>query len=103
MTGSILLGWRGNVDTNPSNLLKLDPTQTFEEEVRDFGDPAAYSGARPFDGEAAKTRIDTISRALAICWTVFLAYIILAQGFESGWEINYQIGKDKWASFYLVR
>jgi hypothetical protein len=91
------------VDIKPSNLLKLDPSPSFEEEVRDFGNPDAYSGAKPFDGEAAKTRIDSIARRLAIVWTAFLAYIILAEGLKDGWEVSYQNGAGEWSSFYLIR
>lgn len=90
------------MDSPPPPLLKLDPTPTFEEEVRDFPDLAAYSGSKPFDGEAAKTRIDTIARWLAIVWSVFLSYIILAQGFRSGLLVFIPCTTPE-RSFYLIR
>lgn len=91
------------MDSNRTPLRKLDPTPSFDEEVRDFVDPDAYSGIIPFDGEAAKTRIDTIARTLAIVWTGFLIYIIFAQGIKSGFVVYYQNSTGSWASFYLVR
>lgn len=91
------------MDIKPSPLLKLDPTPTFDEEVRDFSNPKAYSGEKPFDGEAAKTRIDSIARRLAVTWTIFLAYVILGQGYRDGLQIWYQTGLGEWSSFYLIR
>lgn len=91
------------MDTNQSPLRQLDPTPTFEEEVRDFQDFGAYSGSKPFDGEAAKTRIDKIARRLAIAWSAFLIYIILAQGFETGWVIEFPLAPNDWRPIYLVR
>ena len=91
------------MDTNQPPLLQLDPTPTFEEEVRDFQDFGAYSGSKPFDGEAAKTRIDRFARRLAVTWSVFLIYIILAQGFETGFSINIQVEQNDWRQIYLVR
>lgn len=64
--------------------LKLDPTPSFEEEVRDFEDESRYLGSAPFDQEDAKRRIDRIAHRLARIWSVFLIYIILAQGLQTG-------------------
>ncbi|RWN17323.1 MAG: hypothetical protein EOR94_20770 [Mesorhizobium sp.] len=89
--------------TNQSPFRQLDPTPTFEEEVRDFQDFGAYSGFEPFDGEAAKTRIDKIARRLAITWSAFLIYIILAQGFETGWSVWLLVKANDWRQVYLIR
>ncbi|MEE4012123.1 hypothetical protein V1T76_08690 [Roseibium sp. FZY0029] len=66
----------------------LDPTPTFDEELRDFEDEGAYSGSDPFDDEAAKTRIDKIARRLALWWSAFLVFVIMAQGIEDGANVT---------------
>jgi hypothetical protein len=42
-----------------------------------------------YDEAKAKTRIDSLARNLAIVWTIFLIYIVLAQGNKDGaiWHI----------------
>lgn len=64
--------------------LKLDPTPSFEEEVRDFEDESRYLGEGLFDHEDAKRRIDRIAHRLARIWSAFLIYIIVAQGIQTG-------------------
>ncbi|WP_164118880.1 hypothetical protein [Sphingorhabdus sp. Alg239-R122] len=60
--------------------LRLDRTPTGEEEYEDWNNPPRLRGE--WDADAARTRIDRISRTLAIAWSLFLAWIILAQGFS---------------------
>jgi hypothetical protein len=69
-------------------LRKLDPTPTFEEELRDFEFEEAYAGTEPYDPDAARMRIDKIARRLALVWSIFLIYIILAQGLPRGWRVR---------------
>lgn len=75
-------------------MLHLDPTPTYEEEVAAFEDPRRYQG---FDIEAARHRIDRIARWMAILWSFFLAYIIMAQGLASGWVFRWG-----WFRVYLI-
>lgn len=70
--------------------LRLDPTPTWEEEWRDFLSEDRFRGVVPFDKESAKRRVDKIARRLAICWSAFLIYIILAQAFGHGLQIIMQ-------------
>lgn len=58
----------------------LDDTPTGDEEFRDWNDQPRVSGN--WDPDAARCRIDRIARSLAICWSLFLAWILLAQGFD---------------------
>lgn len=60
----------------------LDDTPTGDEEFRDWNDEPLVSGEN-WDPDAARIRIDRISRTLAICWSLFLAWVILAQGFDT--------------------
>lgn len=60
---------------------QLDETPTGDEEYRDWTNEPVVSG--DWNPDAARTRIDRISRSLAICWSVFLAWIVLAQGFST--------------------
>lgn len=60
---------------------RLDTTPSGNEEFRDWNNEPVVSGG--WDPDAARSRIDRIARALAICWSLFLAWIILAQGFDT--------------------
>ncbi|WP_457935789.1 hypothetical protein [Mesorhizobium sp. 10J20-29] len=80
----------------PNPLLKLDKTPTFQEERRDFSDEQAYSGEKPFDEHRAKGRIDRIARSLAIFWSAFLVYIIMAQGLGDGWRLRISLPECSW-------
>lgn len=88
--------------TKPPPIIQLDRTPTYEEEVRDFLSEPAYKGTKPFDEDGAKGRIDSIARRLAIVWSFFLIYLILAQGFTSGWQVDLEVRGYK-ISFFLVR
>lgn len=59
----------------------LDDTPTGDEEFRDWNDEPRVSG--DWDPDAARTRIDRMARALAVLWSLFLAWIILAQGYDT--------------------
>lgn len=67
--------------------LQLDNTPTGEEEYRDFPDQFALMGF-PYDEDEAKTRIDRLARRLAFFWTLFLMYIVIAQGNSDGTTIH---------------
>jgi hypothetical protein len=43
----------------------------------------------PYREGAAKTRIDTLARRLAFFWTLFLMYIVMAQGNADGTTIHF--------------
>lgn len=55
--------------------LKLDSTPTGVEEYRDFDDREKVQGANPYNEDQAKSRIDRISRWLAIIWSIILTYM----------------------------
>jgi hypothetical protein len=83
---STLLNWlaRGVGIRSPSEVkLSLDSTPTGEEEQREFPNQASAMGL-PYDEGPAKTRIDGLARRLAIAWTIFLIYIVIAQGHKYG-------------------
>lgn len=80
--GDILLGWRRKEESK-SEVWTLDRTPTFAEERRDFTDESRVTGAI-YDKEKAKVRVDALARYLAIGWSFFLAYVIIAQGAETG-------------------
>ena len=61
--------------------LQLDPTPSGAEESADLPDIRRVRGDA-FNPSEAKSRIDKIARWLAVVWTIFLAYIILIQGFN---------------------
>src|SRR4051812_16979805 len=65
--------------------LDLDASPTGEGEAKAFLDIRTARGDQ-YNEEKAKTRIDRIARWLAICWTLFLWYIILAQGHKVGFH-----------------
>lgn len=69
--------------------LRLDSTPTGEEEFADWNDERRLSGE--WDPNAARTRIEKISRTLVVSWSLFLAYIILAQGFRKGFLVLWLI------------
>jgi len=84
-----LLSWLRNavsslVRSEPKRA--LDVTPTGDEEFRDWNDESRVSGEN-WDPDAARIRIDRLSRTLAICWSLFLAWVILAQGFDKDHEI----------------
>jgi hypothetical protein len=83
--GGIFQSWRKKEGSKPDRWT-LDKTPTFAEEVRDFTDEEAATGAK-YDLEQAKIRIDSIARHLAIVWSAFLAYIIVAQGASNGAQV----------------
>lgn len=60
----------------------LDDTPTGDEEFRDWNDQPLVSGEN-WDADAARIRIDRIARALAIGWSLFLVWVILAQGYDT--------------------
>jgi hypothetical protein len=64
--------------------IELDASPSGEEEARAFLDIRTARG--DYDEERAKIRIDAIARWLAIFWTIFLWYVILAQGHHVGWH-----------------
>lgn len=68
--------------------LALDPTPTGEEEAEAFLDIRTARGDS-YNVEKAKIRIDRIARWLAICWTGFLWYVILAQGHKTGFHPHF--------------
>lgn len=68
---------------NPSEPeVRLDPTPTGDEEYRDWLEPGSL--APTWDPDKARTRTDKIARHLAMFWSVFLVYIIIAQGNSDG-------------------
>ena len=62
--------------------VRLDSTPTGDEEYRDWEVPEKLIPT--WDPDKARTRIDKISRGLAMLWSVFLIYVILAQGNKDG-------------------
>jgi len=68
--------------------LELDPTPTGDEEAEAFLDIRTARGDQ-YNVERAKIRIDRIARWLAIFWTAFLWYIILAQGRHVGFHPHF--------------
>lgn len=63
--------------------ISLDPTPSGDEEYRDWLSQDALTPPA-WDPDKARTRIDAIARSLAIVWTTFLIYIIVAQGNHDG-------------------
>jgi hypothetical protein len=80
-----LLSWHGLVvirrAPSPPEI-RLDPTPTGDEEYRDWLSEADLTPT--WNPDAARTRIDKIARRLAIFWSVFLVYMIIAQGNGDG-------------------
>lgn len=76
---------------------RLDETPTGDEEFRDWTNEPAVSGE--WDPDAARSRIDRISRRLAVYWSMFLIWMILAQGF--GDDKFTLFGVDLGGSFHL--
>lgn len=69
--------------------LRLDRTPTGEEEERAFPSFVKASGASSKHHlDPARTRIDKLSRRLALGWTAFLMYIVVAQGNADGVAIR---------------
>jgi hypothetical protein len=66
--------------------LRLDQTPTGAEEYEDFEDQNSLMGL--YDEDDAKLRIDKLARRLALGWTAFLMYIVLAQGNADGTVIS---------------
>jgi hypothetical protein len=60
----------------------LDDTPTGKEEFLDWNDQPRVSGEN-WDENAARVRIDRIARALALGWSSFLVWVILAQGYPT--------------------
>jgi hypothetical protein len=60
----------------------LDDTPTGDEEFRDWNDQPLVSGEN-WDVNAARIRIDRIARRLALGWSSFLVWVILAQGYPT--------------------
>lgn len=67
-----------------SSQWQLDRTPTWAEEERDFALEDRATGARPYDKEQGRTRLDEIAHRLARFWSIFLVYIIMAQGLRTG-------------------
>lgn len=59
---------------------RLDITPTGGEEYDAWNFQSLLQG--DWNPDAARIRIDRISRTLAIAWSLFLGWIILAQGFD---------------------
>lgn len=72
--------------------LQLDDSPTGEEEEAAFPDLRKARGDE-YDEDKAKVRIDRIARWLAILWTGFLWYIILAQATRGGfvWFLGFMV------------
>lgn len=81
LSGAVSQWWR----SEPK--LWLDTSPTGEEEARDWLNEARVMGLH-YNTDKAKTRIDRIARRLAIFWTAFLAYLILAQGNSDGTTLH---------------
>lgn len=60
----------------------LDDTPTGDEEFRDWNNQPLVSGEN-WDANAARIRIDRIARRLALGWSLFLVWVILAQGYPT--------------------
>lgn len=76
---------------------RLDATPTGDEEFRDWTNESAVSGE--WNPDAARSRIDRISRRLAVSWSLFLIWMILAQGFG---DTKFNLfGADLGGSFHL--
>ena len=90
--GSILANWLQlgvGIRRNIEPRLKLDSAPSGEEEDRDFPDQNRAMGYDPpYREGAAKTRIDTLARFLALIWTAFLMYIVMAQGNADGTTVH---------------
>lgn len=77
--------WRGRVAlrrTRSPLEIRLDPTPSGDEEYRDWLEESSLTPK--WDPDAARTRIDKIARRLAIFWSLFLVYMIMAQGNADG-------------------
>jgi hypothetical protein len=84
----LLVGAGSQPSTEPR--LRLDATPSGEEENRDFSDQNRAMGFDPpYREGAAKTRIDMLARRLAFFWTLFLMYIVMAQGNADGTAIRF--------------
>lgn len=68
--------------------LRLDDSPSGEEEEQDFPDQRRAMGV-PYDEDDAKHRIDSLARNLARVWTVFLMYIVIAQGVKTGISFSF--------------
>ena len=66
----------------PSSRISLDRTPEGQEEYDDWLVPDNL--APTWDPDAARLRIDTIARRLARSWSIFLVYLIVAQGNADG-------------------
>lgn len=62
--------------------IRLDPTPTGDEEYRDWLDERSLTPE--WNPDAARTRVDKIARRLALVWSLFLVFIIMAQGIGEG-------------------
>ena len=79
---------------NSEARVRLDPTPSGNEEDRDFPDQSRLLKLdSPYLEGPAKTRIDILARWLASVWTIFLMYIVIAQGNADGTTI-YLCGKS---------
>ncbi len=85
-TESFSWPWQKNAVLPSPPKVTLDPTPsgTAEGNALATGSEDIASGKLVYSPEHAKLRIDTIARWLAICWSLFLAYLVLCQGFSSG-------------------
>lgn len=68
--------------------VRLENSPSGEEEAEAFGDLVEARGDS-FDEEKAKIRVDKIARRLALAWTIFLWYIIFAQGQKNGANLSF--------------
>lgn len=80
----------------------LDDTPTGDEEFQAWLSPEILQ--KKWDPDAARTRIDRISRRLATFWSFFLVYIIIAQGNGDGYTFPWKFLGLSWRplmSFHL--
>lgn len=90
-TGNTLPKWLervAGIRRNKRVKLRLDRTPTGQEEDRDFDDQELAMGLGEYDEGHAKTRIDRLARRLATGWTIFLMYIVVAQGNKDGMRLK---------------
>lgn len=74
---------RRSVASSPNDgTVSINRSPSGEEERIALANPDEdeASGARPYNEDSAKLRIDVLARFLAVAWSLFLSYLILCQG-----------------------
>lgn len=99
--GAILQAWRQPVvfrQPRSSVRIELDKTPSGNEEYEDWLDPQRLEPLT-WNPDQARVRIDAISRRLARYWSIFLVYLIFAQGIKTG--VKVQIPFSDW-QFHIL-